>query len=112
MGVEAAEGPAHGRPGAHHGAIDVDGQARQGQTLDRLDDEGVVELDQGGQSGLGELAEPVADGAGGREAGQAAEAGDQGIAGDIAQVLQAARPDVEQGQDEQGRGARRRSLHP
>jgi len=81
--------------------IDVDRQARQGQAPDRVDHEVVVKLDQRPQGGLRELAEPVADGAGGRDAGQPAEAGDQGIAGDIAQVLEAARPDVEQRQDEQ-----------
>jgi hypothetical protein len=102
MRVEAAKGPAHGGAGAHHGAIDVDRQARQGQAPDRVDDEVVVELDQWTQGGLGELPEPVADGAGRRDAGQTAEPGDQGIAGDIAQVLEAASPDVEQRQDEPG----------
>ena len=53
MGIEAAEGPAHGRPRAHHGAIDVDRQARQRQASDGLDDEIVVELDQRRQRALG-----------------------------------------------------------
>ena len=73
----------------------------RGVALDCLDDEGVVELDQGRQGVLRELAEPVADGAGGREAGQAAEAGDEGITGDVAQMFQAASADVEQRQDAQ-----------
>ncbi len=68
--------------------------------MDRIDDEVMVELHERAQGDLRELAEPVADRAGGRDAGQAAEPGDQGIAGDIAQVLEAASPDVEQRQDE------------
>jgi hypothetical protein len=63
MGIEAAEGPAHGGPRAHHRAVDVDRQARQGQALDRLDDEVMVEADQRGQGRLRELTQPVADGA-------------------------------------------------
>jgi len=51
--------------------VDVDRQARQGQALDRLDDEVVVELDQWAQGGLGELTQPVADGAGRRDPGGA-----------------------------------------
>ena len=102
MGVEATEGPAHGGAGAHDGAIDVDRQPRQGQALDRVSDEVVVELDQRGQGGLGELAQPVADGARRRDPRQAAEARDEGITGDIAQVLQPPGTDVEQRQDEQG----------
>src|SRR6266542_240746 len=81
--------------------VRVDGQARQRQAGDGVDHEVVVELHQRGQGGLGELAQPVADGAGRRDARQPAEAGDQGIAGDIAQVLEAAGADVEQRQDEQ-----------
>src|SRR6266436_5311085 len=96
MGIEAAEGPAHGGARAHDRAIEVDRQARQGQAPDRVDDEVVVELDQWAQGALAELPEPVADGAGGRDAGQPAEARDQGIAGDIAQVFEAAGADVEQ----------------
>jgi hypothetical protein len=62
-------------------------------------------LDQRPQGGLGELTEPVADGAGRRDAGQPAEARDQGIAGDIAEVLEAAGAGVEERQDEQGEPA-------
>jgi hypothetical protein len=105
MGIEAAEGPADGRPRADHGAIHVDRQARQRQALDRLDDEGMVELDQRRQRGVGELAQPVPHRARRRQARQSAEACDQRIAGDVAQVLQAARPDVQQGQHEQGESA-------
>jgi hypothetical protein len=100
MGIEAAEGPADGGARAHDRAIDVDRQARQGQAPDRVDDEVVVELDQGAQGALAELPEPVADGAGGRDAGQPAEARDQRVPGDITQVLEAAGADVEQRQDE------------
>src|SRR6266446_10968228 len=65
-----------------------------------VDDEVVVELDQGTQGGLGKLPEPVADGAGRRDAGQTAEPGDQRVPGDIAQMVEAAGADVEQRQDE------------
>jgi hypothetical protein len=81
-------------------AIDIDRQARQGQAPDCVDHEVVVELDQRPQGGLRELAEPVADGAGRRDAGQPAEARDQRVPGDIAQVLEAAGTDVEQRQNE------------
>jgi hypothetical protein len=88
MGIEAAKGPAHSRPCAHHGAIDVDRQPRQRAALDRVGDE--VVPDQRRHRGLRELAQPVADGARRRGPRQPAEARDQGIAGDIAEMLQAA----------------------
>jgi len=71
------------------------GRAR---TLDRLDDESVVSWTNGARVACENCRNQLPT-VRRREAGQAAEAGDQGIAGDIAQVLQAARPDVEQGQD-------------
>jgi hypothetical protein len=102
MRVEAAKGPGHASAGAHHCAVDIDRQPRQLQPGDGVGDEVVVELDQRGQGGLGELPEPVADGARRRDPRQATEAGDQRIAGEIAEMLQPAGPDVEQGQHEQG----------
>jgi hypothetical protein len=65
----------------------------------------VVELDQRGQGGLGELPEPVAHRAGRRDPGQPTEARDQRIPGEIAQMLQPARAGVEQRQHEQGQPA-------
>jgi len=101
MGIEAAEGSTHGGPRADHGAIKVDRQPWQGQALDGVDDEGLVELDERAQGGLGELAQPVADGAGGGDPRQPAEAREQRIPRDIAQVLQPPSADVEQAEHEQ-----------
>ena len=101
MGIEAAEGPLHFGPGTHDGAVDVHRQARQPEFRDRLDHEVVVELDHRREGGLGELLEPVAHGMGGGDAGQAAEARDQRVAGEIAQVFEAPRADVEQGHHQQ-----------
>ena len=105
MGIEAAEGPADGGAGADHGAIDVDRQPRQRQARDGVDHEVVVELDQRRQRLLRELPEPVAHGARRRHARQPAEARDQRIAGEVPQVLQPARADVEQRQHQQGEPA-------
>jgi hypothetical protein len=96
MGIEAAEGPLHGGARTHDSAVDIHGQARQAEFRDRLDDQLVVELNHRREGGLRELAQPVAHGMGGGDAGQAAEARDQRVAGDIAQVLEAPRADVEQ----------------
>src|SRR5215472_5557081 len=105
MGIEAAKSPAHGGPRADHGAIEVNGQPRQGEPLDHIDDEIVVELDERGQGRLRELPQPVANGARAGDPSQATEAGEEGIAGDIAQVLQPPGADVEQREDEQGQVA-------
>ena len=105
MGIEAAEGPAHRRPRADHGAIDIDREARQRQAREGLDDEVVVELDERGQRPLGELPQPVAHRARRGQARQPAEARDQRIAGDVAQVLQPARAHVQQCQHEQSEPA-------
>jgi hypothetical protein len=94
--IEAAEGPLHFGPRAHDRAIDVDGQARQLELRDRLDHEVVIELDQRREGGLGELLEPIADGMGRGAAGHATEAGDEPVAGEIAQMFEATRADVEQ----------------
>jgi hypothetical protein len=96
MAIEAAERPAHGRPRAHHGAIDVDRQARQRQAREGVDDEVVVELDQRRQRMLGVLPQPLTHRARRRQAGQSPVACDQRIAGDVTQVLQPARAHVQQ----------------
>ncbi len=62
----------------------------------------MIELDQRGQGGPRELPEPVGHGAGRRDPGQPTEARDERIAGEIAEMLQPAGTDVEQGQHEQG----------
>jgi hypothetical protein len=103
MRIEPAN--THRRARAHDGAIDIDRQARQRQTLDGLDNQLVVELDQRGEGGPGELTQPVADGPRCRDPRQATEAGDERIAPEIAEVFQSSRPDVEQRQDEQRQSA-------
>jgi hypothetical protein len=100
MGIEA------GRPTAlctrtDDGAVDIHRQTGQAEFRDRLDHEVVVELEQRGEGGLGELLEPVTHGMSRGEAGYAAEARDQWIAGEIAQVFEAPRTDVEQGDHDQ-----------
>ena len=85
--------------------FDVDRQPRELQSCDGVGDEVVIELDQRGERRSRELPEPVGHGARRRNARQPAEARDQGIAGEIAEVLQPTGPDVEQRQDEQGEAA-------
>jgi hypothetical protein len=99
--VEAAKRPADRRPGADDGAVDVDGEPGELQPGAGVGDEVVVELDQRGQGGLGELPEPVGHGARRRDPRQSTEPGDQWIAAEIAEMLQPASADVEQGQHEQ-----------
>ena len=102
MGVEAAEGPAHRGPGPDDRPIDVDRQTRQIQAGQRLGHEVAVEGDERGEGLLSELAQPIGHGAAGGQPGQAAEARHEGIAAEIAQVLQAPGPDVEQREQHQG----------
>jgi hypothetical protein len=98
MRVEAPEGPAHCRAGANHRAVHVDRQARQLQAGQGLGHEVAVERDERGEGLLRELAQPVGHGATRRQSGQAAEARHQRIAAEVAQVLEAPGPDVEQRQ--------------
>ncbi len=102
MRIEAAEGPGDAPTGAHHGAVDIDRQPRELQPRDGLGDQVVIELYQRGQGGLGELPEPVAHRAGGRDPRQPTETRDQRIPGEIPEVLQPARAGVEQRQHQQG----------
>jgi hypothetical protein len=76
------------------------GEPWQPQALDGVHHERVILLDEWLQGRLGELLEPVADAPLRRQAGEAAEARDQGILSEIAQVLQAASPDVEERQEQ------------
>ena len=101
MRIEAAEGPLHFGPRTDDGAVDVHRQPGQAQFRDRLDHEVVIQLDQRREGRLGELLEPVAHGMGRGEAGHTAEAGDERVAGEIAQMFEAARADVEQGDHHQ-----------
>jgi hypothetical protein len=101
MGVEPAERPADRGPGAHDRSIDVDGQAWQIQSGQCLRHEVAVEGHERDERLLGELAQPVGHGAAGGQPGQAAEARHERIAAEVAQVLQAPGPDVEQRQQHQ-----------
>jgi hypothetical protein len=103
MGIEAAEGPLHLRPGADHGAVDVDRQPRQAARGERFDDDIVIQCHERRERALRELLQPVAHRPRGRDARQAAKARDQRIARKITEVLQAPRADVEEGEHEQGK---------
>ncbi len=102
MRVEPAERPADRGPGPHDRPINVDRQARQLQPGQGLGHEVPVQRDERGQRLLGELAQPVGHRATRGHARQAAEARDQRIATEIAEVLQASGPDIEQRQEHQG----------
>jgi hypothetical protein len=106
MRIEPAKGPGHRRASADHRAINVDGEPGQLQARHRFGHELLIQLNQRRQGGLRELLEPVTDGARARQPGQPAEPRDQRIPGDIAEVFQPPRADVEQGQNQQ-RHARR-----
>jgi hypothetical protein len=105
MRIEATEGPLDLRAGAHDGPVHVNRQPRETPRGQGLDDEIMIEFHERREPRLRELLEPVAHGPGGRETGQAAEPRDQRIAGEILQMLQSARSDVEQ-PDHQQREAR------
>ncbi len=71
------------------------------QLRQRVEHQLLVEPAQRTRGFLHETPEPVTDAACGRHAGQPTEAADHGIAGEVAQVLQAARAGVQQGEGEQ-----------
>jgi hypothetical protein len=93
--------PRHGAPRPDDRAIDIDREAGELQARERVGHEVAIEGAERRHGLLAKLAEPVGHGAPFGQAGQAAEAGDERIAGEIAQVRQASRADVEQGQDHQ-----------
>ncbi len=101
VGIEPAEGPGDGGPGADDGAIDIERQAGNPQLRQGVEDHVLVELDERAQGVLGEAPKPVAHGARARHARQPAEAADERIAGEIPQVLQAPGPEVQQREDQE-----------
>ena len=98
MRIEPPEGPADRGTRPDDRPIHVDRQARQLEPRQRLGHEIPIQGDEGRQRLLGELAQPVGHGATGGQPGQAAEARHQRIAAEVAQVLEAPGPDVEQRQ--------------
>src|SRR5207245_6403531 len=101
MGIEAAEGPGDGGPGADDGAIDVEREPRQRQARQGVEYDLLIKPDQGSEPRLREPAQPVGDRARRRQPGQPAESTDERVADEILLVLYPPRPDVEQRQQQQ-----------
>src|SRR5207245_5367124 len=96
MGIEAAEGPGDGGPGADDGAIDVEREPRQRQARQGVEYDLLIKPDQGAEPRLREPAQPVGDRARRRQPGQPAESTDERVAVEILQVLYSQRTDVVQ----------------
>lgn len=101
MRIEAAKRPLDLRAGGDDGAVDVDRQARYPAGGQCFEDELVIQSHEGRERGLRELLEPVTDRARARDSGHAAEPCNQRIAGQVAEMLQAARANVEERDQEQ-----------
>src|SRR6266545_7003594 len=101
MGIEAAEGPLDLRARADDGAVDVDRQPREAARGQAFDDKIVIEFHERHERRLRELFEAIAQRASGGEARQASEPRDERIPDQILQMLQAARADVEQPEQQQ-----------
>jgi hypothetical protein len=105
VGIEAAEGPGDGGAGAHDGAVDIEREPGDVQPRHCVEHEVLIEPHQGAQRLLREAPEPVTHGARRRHAGQASKAAHERIPDQILQVLQPARANVRQ-REEQQRQAR------
>jgi hypothetical protein len=93
MRVKAARGPSHFTPGTDDGAVQVDRQTPQRELLNLLIEQFAVEAHQRAQRGLRKLLEPVDHRAVAGNAGETAEPREQGIIGQVTQVLQPTRAD-------------------
>jgi hypothetical protein len=99
--IEAVERPRDGGAGAHDGAIDIEREPQHVQSGECIEHQFLVEPDQEPQCLLREAPQPVAHGTHRRHPSQAREAAHERVAHQVLQMLQPARADVRQGQEQQ-----------
>src|SRR3984893_11988514 len=96
MRVEAPHRPGDFVTGADHGAVEVDRQSAKLQLLDLFIEQLAVDPRQRAQRALSKLLEPVDYRTVAGHAGETAEAREQGILGQVTQVLEPPRADHQQ----------------
>ena len=102
MRVEAPKRSGHSGTGTHDGTVHIHRQAWQLETGDGLQHHLLIELDDQRQRAMGKLLQPVHHRTRRRQPDQTAKTADQRIAREGAQILQAARADVEAARNQQG----------